>query len=172
MGSTFGKETIHKGLWNMVDTNWTLDAWRQNVRLFFKNHPSHQTGSRHWSVVSCVRCGCVGAGLGFPVGASAPLLLTPPTSDFDISEMLISKIKLFRYDVCNKCSVTWRELFKNSENPIVMLICLKCEFRNSSYFFRRMQKMLPHADGKLIWAYVYCGFWDREIMFVKDTMKL
>ena len=81
MGSTFGKETLHKGRWNMVGLIWTLDASGQNATLFFKNHPRHQTGSRHWSVVSCVRCGCVGAGLGFPVGASAPLLLTPPTSD-------------------------------------------------------------------------------------------
>ena len=60
---------------------WTLDALGQHGRHFLKNHPSHKRGSRHWSVVSCVRCGCVGAGLGFPVGASAPLLLTPPTSD-------------------------------------------------------------------------------------------
>ena len=32
-----------------------------------------------------MRCGCVGAGLGSAVGASAPLLLTPPTSDNDIN---------------------------------------------------------------------------------------
>ena len=68
---------------NEVWLNWTLDAWRRNAGLFFKNHPRHQTGSRHWSVVSCVRCGCVGAGLGFPVGDSrfAPVFHPqPPTN--------------------------------------------------------------------------------------------
>ena len=27
-----------------------------------------------------------------------------------------------------------------------------------------------HADGVIIWAYVYCCFWDREIIFVKKTL--
>ena len=81
--STFDEETLHKGHWKWGAATWTLDACGQNTWRFFKNHPSHQTGSRHWSVVSCVRCGCVGAGLGFPVGASASLRFTPPTSDLE-----------------------------------------------------------------------------------------
>ena len=64
---------------NEVWLNWTLDASRHTAKLFFKNHPSHKLGSRHWSVVSCVRCGCVGAGLGFPVGNSRFAPVFTPT---------------------------------------------------------------------------------------------
>ena len=83
MSSTFGKETLHKGHWKWGGACWTLDASSRRMKPFFKNHPSHQRGSRHWSVVSCVRCGCVGAGLGFPVGDSrfAPVFHPqPPTN--------------------------------------------------------------------------------------------
>ena len=27
-----------------------------------------------------------------------------------------------------------------------------------------------HADTIIIWAYIYCGFWDREIIFVKKAV--
>ena len=26
------------------------------------------------------------------------------------------------------------------------------------------------VDGIIIWAYIYCGFWDHEIIFVKKTV--
>ena len=57
---------------------WTLDTLGQHGRHFLKNHPSHKRGLRHWSVVSCVRCGCVGAGLGFPVGEPSVFHPQPP----------------------------------------------------------------------------------------------
>ena len=28
----------------------------------------------------------------------------------------------------------------------------------------------PHVDGIIIWAYIYCGFWDHEIIFVTKTL--
>ena len=27
-----------------------------------------------------------------------------------------------------------------------------------------------HVDGTLIWSYIYCGFWDHEIIFVKKAL--
>ena len=55
----------HKMSYDLVDVGRGGDPQRKNT---LRNRPSHRTGSRHWSVVSCVRCGWVVAGLGFPVG--------------------------------------------------------------------------------------------------------
>ena len=43
-------------------------------------------------------------------------------------------------DVCNKCSVTPRELFKNIHISYVFLILLNCDVRKCWYFVRRSQK--------------------------------
>ena len=56
----------------------TIGRWTRrsrNGRQISKIGLATERRSRHWSVVSCVRCGCVGAGLGFPVGVlrSAPV---------------------------------------------------------------------------------------------------
>ena len=60
---------------------WTLDARvTRGGKLFSKIGLATERISRHWSVVSCVRCGCVGAGLEFPVGAPSVFHPQPPIS--------------------------------------------------------------------------------------------
>ena len=62
----------------------TMDVGRgggPNGKHFSKIGLATERISRHWSVVSCVRCGCVGAGLGFPVGGLRFAPFSPPTSD-------------------------------------------------------------------------------------------
>ena len=66
---------------------WTLDAGGTESDTFLANRPSHWTISRQWSVVSCVRCGCVGAGLGFPVGDSRFAPVFTPNLRFKIHKI-------------------------------------------------------------------------------------
>ena len=59
--------------------NWTWDATSPGEDdMNPKIGLATKRISRHWSVVSCVRCGCVGAGLGFPVG-NLRFFSQPPT---------------------------------------------------------------------------------------------
>ena len=33
-----------------------------------------------------------------------------------------------------------------------------------------MQNTVTHTEEVIIWVYIYCGFWDREIIFVKKPL--
>ena len=104
---TFGKETLHKGRRKWGGSYWTLDAWRQNGKLFSQNRPKHQRRSRHWSVVSCVRCGCVGAGLGFPVGDSRFAPVFHPQPPIQNHWNSLSFINILKFDIKWKHKNGW-----------------------------------------------------------------
>ena len=65
---------LHRNMGGTIG-RWTRGS--RKGRQISKIGLATERRSRHWSVVSCVRCGCVGAGLGFPVGVSAPLRFHP-----------------------------------------------------------------------------------------------
>ena len=59
------------------------------------------------------------------------------------------------------------ELFKNSENPYRFVY--NFEIMSSKYIV--IIVISEHdVDRIIIWAYIYCGFWDREIIFVKNAL--
>ena len=59
------------------------------------------------------------------------------------------------------------EWSKNSENPCRFLIVVETVNSKNVVFIVISER---HINGMLIWAYIYCCFWDREIIFVKKAL--
>ena len=102
-----------KSSWVHGSDRWTLDADLTHRATFFPQIGlATERRSRHWSVVSCVRCGCVGAGLGFPVGNSrfAPVFTPNLRSAFQNH-----CFSLWFLDILNSWT---NDKFKNALNPV------------------------------------------------------
>ena len=72
----------------MLDTRTILGTYFRDTVGAPENRPQIALASDEDRAIdlSCRACGALalGAGLGFPVGASAPLHFAPPTSDDDL----------------------------------------------------------------------------------------